>query len=143
MRGVGIRLIVVVLCVMLTACSGRVPQRNLVERAIALQFGQTQTELASQLRYTQTPQPSFSISDIRIESRQPLTIETLKAFRVTGTYTLTLTYPNHTVVQRRNPFEVYLQRQIEGKTWRLARLPSRYAGDSLETEDRWVTQLIP
>lgn len=125
----------------LTACSGNLPNRNLVEKAIALQFSQTQTELARQLSVPSLSQPSFRIDDIKVKSRQPLKIDGLQSYRVRGTYTLTLTYPDRKVVQHRNPFEVYLQRQSEGKTWRLARLESARTGAS-EPPPRWLTQLL-
>jgi len=131
-------MLVVLLAVMLTGCGGRLPDRSLVEKAIALQFSQTQIELARQLRVPAASQPSFSLDAIQIDSRQPLRINGLRGYRVDGTYTLKLSYPDRTVVQRRNPFEVYLQRQVEGKTWRLARpQPSSADGD-----EAWSTQLI-
>jgi len=130
--------LVVLLAVSLTGCGGRLPDRSLVEKAIALQFSQTQIELARQLRVPATAQPSFSIDTIAIDGRQPLKINGLRGYRVEGTYTLRLTYPDRTVVQPRNPFEVYLQRQVEGKTWRLARPQA----DPQESDEAWTTQLI-
>lgn len=130
--------LVVLLAVSLTACGGRLPDRSLVEKAIALQFSQTQLELARQLGVPTATQPSFSLEGIKIDSRQPLKINGLKGYRMEGSYTLKLTYPDRTLVQRRNPFEVYLQRQVEGKTWRLAR-PQLPTDDN---QDEWVTQLI-
>ncbi|MBD1912390.1 MULTISPECIES: hypothetical protein [unclassified Leptolyngbya] len=130
--------LVVLLAVLLTSCGGRLPDSSLVEKAIALQFSQTQIELAQQLGVPAAAQPSFNLDSVKIDSRQPLRINGLKGYRVEGSYTLKLTYPDRTLVQRRNPFEVYLQRQVEGKTWRLARLQLA----SEENGDEWVTQLI-
>jgi len=133
--------LVLLLSLSLTACGGQMPDRSLVEKAIALQFSQTQAELAQQLRVSSANQPSFSFSEVKIEARQPLQIDQFRGFRVEGTYELTLVYPNRSVVQRHNPFEVYLQRQAEGKTWRLARLQvgRSPAGNP---DNYWVTQLI-
>jgi len=125
----------------LTACGGNLPNRTLVEKAIALQFSQTQTELSRQLSVPSSVQPSFRIDDIKVKSRQFLKIDGLQSYRVRGTYTLTLSYPKRQVVQKQNPFEVYLQRQSEGKTWRLARLESLQNAAQEETT-RWVTQLL-
>lgn len=129
------------LALSLTACSGGAPNRTLVERAIALQFGQTQTELSRQLSVPSAVQPSFRIDDIKVKSRQSIKIDGLQSYRVRGSYTLTLSYPKRQVVQKNNPFEVYLQRQSEGKTWRLARLESTQNAIQ-EANPRWVTQLI-
>ena len=134
-------LLIGLIAISLTACGGNVPNRSLVEKAIALQFSQTQTELSRQLAVPSAVQPSFHIDDIKIKARQAIKIEELRAYRVRGTYTLTLNYPKRQVVQKRNPFEVYLQRQSEGKTWRLARLES-IQNVAQDTTSRWVTQLI-
>lgn len=135
-----IRLVMAIaLAVVLTACSiAGGPNQALVKKAIALQLEQTQAELSQQLYPSPTSSPSFQLSHITITQRDPLVIEDLTAYRVCGTYDLTQNFADRRITQRQNPFEVYLQRQVEGKTWRLARL-ERGNG---ETGDRWTTQLI-
>lgn len=130
---------VVVLAVLLTACSvpGPGPNRHLVEQAIALQVNQTQQQLRQQLRLDQEP-IDFTINHLSIRDRTPFTLEDLPTFRVRGTYNLTLQLPSHRVTQTNNPFEVFLQEQIEGKTWRVARLVADPNGDPV-----WQTQMLP
>ncbi len=127
----------IVLVVLLTACglSGG-PSHALVAQAIALQLRQTQAELSQQLRLDM--QPTLDIKRVVIAEQKPMTIESLPSFRVRGTYNLTTKLPTRQVTEQENPFEVYLQRQPEGKTWRLAQLE---AGD--EGESVWVIQRLP
>jgi hypothetical protein len=133
-------IIAIVMVVLLSSCSiSGSPKQILVKRAIAIQVSQTQQALTQQLYSGSSQPPEFEIDRVHITKRQPLKIQDLVSYRVQGTYDLTLKFPNRRVSQRENPFEVYLQRQIEGKTWRLVQLQP---GDE-ERGDRWVTQLIP
>ncbi|NJN56020.1 MAG: hypothetical protein HC879_00220 [Leptolyngbyaceae cyanobacterium SL_5_9] len=133
-------IIAVIVAVVLSSCSmGGSPNRDLVKQAIAIQVSQTQQALTQQLYSSSSQPPEFEIGRVHITKRQPLTIQDLQSYQVQGTYDLTLKFSNRRVTQRENPFEVYLQRQIEGKTWRVAQLQP---GDE-EKGDRWVTQLIP
>lgn len=137
MKSVVRSLLAVLLIGLLTACGSGIsaPNKQLVRQAIALQVSQTQQALTQQLRLPQAPK--FEIKQVAIASQEPLVIENLPAFHIQGTYDLNLQLPSHPVTQQSNPFDVYLQRQAEGKTWRLAqRLPN---SDGIPT---WVTQLI-
>lgn len=128
----------------LTACGAAVgPPRDLVERAIALQFSQTEEELIQVLYPGTTQFPPFSIDHIKITDQKPLKIDELRSYRIRGTYNLTLAFPERAVTQRDNPFEVYLQRQVEGKTWRLARRQlDQKAADQKAAKETWTTQLV-
>lgn len=126
---------------LLTACStvGLEPSNQLVQRALALEFSQTQQQLNQQLYSSKRPQPpSFEINRVVITQQEPLVIQNLPAYHVQGTYDLTLKLPRRQVNQQQNPFEVYLQRQKEGKTWRLA-LPQSTGKD---VSPVWRTYLI-
>lgn len=128
-----------VIVVLLSSCSiGGSPSRDLVKQAIALQVSQTQQALTQQLYSSSSLPPKFEISQVHVTQRQPLTIQDLTAYRVQGTYDLTLEFPHRRVTQRQNLFEVYLQRQIEGKTWRAAQLQP----GNEEVGYRWITRLI-
>lgn len=132
--------IVVGLISFLTACGpGGGPSSGLVKKAIALQLTQVQQELSQQLSASSIQASSVNIDRVNITEQEALPIEDLEGYRVRGTYNLTLKTKHRRVTQRQNPFEVYLQRQAEGKTWRLAR-PQPLAD---EPGDRWATQLIP
>jgi hypothetical protein len=52
---------------------------------------------------------------------------------------VTLTLPRQTVTQKKNAFEIYLQRQSEGKTWRLLQ---REVKDGQAGEAQWSSYLI-
>jgi len=137
----------IILVGLLTAC-GTQPDRSIVEKAIDLQVSQTQQELSRQL-FRDSTQLATQISQVKVKNQQRLAIEDLTAYRVQGTYDLTLKLPSRRVTQRQNSFDIYLQRQSEGKTWRLAR---RQTGETVEGKDkgsegdrsvnRWVTQRI-
>jgi hypothetical protein len=113
------------------------PGSDLVEQAIALELGQVQQELSQLLRLDAQPS-QIQINQVTIRSEQPLTIQQLQAYRITGTYDYTFKSLTRQVTQRQIPFEVYLQRQQEGKTWRMARLTAGETGEAV-----WVTQQLP
>lgn len=135
-------ILMVIFTLALIACSsntptlGLAPSKPLVEKAIALQVRQTQQQLTQQLQ--STPR-KFDITQVRLKQLQPLFLRGLPTYRVQGTYSLTFKLPNQGVTQLNNSFDVYLQRQKEGKTWRLA-IPQDIS-NTLPTS--WRTYLIP
>lgn len=126
-----------ILLVLLTACGsiGLLPTSELVQKAIALELEQTQQKLNQQL---DLDFQSFEIKHLSITQEQPLTIENLPAFRVQGSYDLIVKLPKRSLTQPQKPFEVYLQIQQEGKTWRLL-LPEK---GSKNTQPTWRSYLI-
>ena len=122
---------------LLTACgtSRLEPNSQLVQRAIALKFEQTQQQLSQQQG---VDFKVFEINRVAITQQEPLVIQDLPAYHVRGTYNLTVSLPRRQVTQQQNPFEVYLQRQKEGKTWRLA-LPQSTGKDIAPV---WLTYSI-
>ena len=136
-----VRLVLIaILLVVLTACGtvGLEPNRQLVQRALALEIEQTQQQLSQQLHsFDRNQPPNYEINQVVITQQEPLAILNLPAYHVQGTYNLTLKSQRQ-VNQQHNPFELYLQRQKEGKTWRLA-LPQSTGKDIAPT---WRTYLI-
>ncbi|GAX34071.1 hypothetical protein [Nodularia sp. NIES-3585] len=133
-----VRLFVTVILVgLLTACGsiGLLPTTELVEKAIALQVAQTQQQLNQKL---DLDFQGFEIKGLKIRQEQPLTLQSLPAFRVRGTYNLILNLPKRQLTQLQQPFEVYLQIQQEGKTWRLI-VPAQ---DSRDSQKSWRSYLI-
>ncbi|MBH8573961.1 hypothetical protein I8752_13200 [Nostocaceae cyanobacterium CENA369] len=128
---------IAILLVLLTACGniGLLPTSQLVQKAIALQLSQTQQQLNQQLNLDFQ---GFEIKRLAITQEKPLTIENLPAFQVRGTYDLILKLPNRQLKQLQQPFDVYLQIQKEGKTWRLL-LPDKSGKD---TQRIWRSYLI-
>ncbi|KZL50856.1 MULTISPECIES: hypothetical protein [Cyanophyceae] len=130
-------LITLILLVFLTGCGsiGLLPTTQLVQKAIALQVQQTQQQLHQKLNLDFQ---GFDIKGLKILQEQPLTIESLPAFRVRGTYDLILNLPKRQLKQLQQPFQVYLQIQQEGKSWRLL-VPAQ---DSKDTPKTWRSYLI-
>ncbi|ABA22651.1 conserved hypothetical protein [Trichormus variabilis ATCC 29413] len=127
-----------VLLLLLVGCNniGLLPTSELVQRAIALQLEQTQEKLNQQLDLNFQ---GFQIKRLKIRQEQPLTIQNLPAFRVLGTYDLIFQLPKRQLTKLQQPFDVYLQIQQEGKTWRLL-LPDKTSKD---TQPVWHSYLIP
>lgn len=127
-----------VLLILLVGCNniGLLPTSQLVQKAIALQLEQTQQQLNQQLDLNFQ---GFKIQHLKIRQEQPLTIQNLPTFRVLGTYDLTFQLPKRQLTKLQQPFDVYLQIQQEGKTWRLL-LPDK---GSKDTEKVWRSYLIP
>ncbi len=126
-----------ILLVLLTACGsiGLLPNSQLVQKAIALELSQTQQQLNQQL---DLDFQGFEIKHLSITQEQPLTIQNLPAFRVRGTYDLIVKLPKRQLTQPQQPFEVFLQIQQEGKTWRLL-LPDK---GGKATQPTWRSYLI-
>ncbi|MBD2429948.1 MULTISPECIES: hypothetical protein [Fischerella] len=129
--------IIVIMLLVLTACTTSVlaPPSQLVEKAIALQLEKTQQQLNQQL---DLDFQGFKINHLSITQEKPLTIQNLITYQVRGTYDLTFKLPKRKLTQANKPFEVYLQLQKEGKTWRLL-LPEQSRKD---TEPVWHSYLI-
>ncbi len=101
-----------------------------------MQVSQTQAELTRQLHLARSP--DWEITRISIREETPMRIQNLSSFLVRGTYELRIDLPAQGVVRRQYPFKLYLQRQKENKTWRLARpLEQNRQGNS-----SWATYLI-
>ncbi|MBR8828475.1 MAG: hypothetical protein DSM107014_11350 [Gomphosphaeria aponina SAG 52.96 = DSM 107014] len=125
----------------LTACSTQAPPTELapepeiVKKAIALQLNLTQTQLTQKLN---AATPALEIGQINVKQLEPIFIAKLPAYHLQGTYDLTIKLPRQQAKQKNNPFEIYLQRQIEGKTWRLLKRET----SKTEEKTQWNTYLI-
>ncbi|OCQ98334.1 hypothetical protein BCD64_13645 [Nostoc sp. MBR 210] len=129
--------VAIVLLVLLTACGtiGLLPTSELVEKAIALELEQTKKDLSQKL---DIDFQGFEIKQLKIAEEKPLTVKNLPAFRVKGKYDLIIKLPQRQLKQLQQPFELYLQIQQEGKTWRLL-LPDK---TSKESQPVWRSYLI-
>ena len=135
------------LVLMLSACSvsfsfgGFQPTREVVQRAIALQLNITKAQLEQHLlahHLDANPAPGYEVNRVEILAEDPLEIQGLLSYHIRGTYNLTLKLPDGRVTDRGNPFDIYLQRQKEGKTWRLAQPQPGGKNDA----SVWATYLI-
>jgi outer membrane lipopolysaccharide assembly protein LptE/RlpB len=133
------QLLTIALVLLLTGCGsiGNTPTLDLVRRAISIQISQTQQELAQQLQLDQPP--TWEIQGLSIQQQEIIRLDRLVTFHLRGTYNLRLHLPTQQMTRRKTPFDVYLQRQAEGKTWRLAQ-----PGVSSEADkpQQWKTYLI-
>jgi hypothetical protein len=133
--------LIISFAITLTACGtstpplGLAPGKPLVQKAIALQVSQTQRQLTQQL---QASPPKFEITQVKLNQLEPLFIGNLPTYHIWGTYSLTVQSPQQ-VTQQKNPFEVYLQRQKEGKTWRLL-LPQDSGKDTKASFNTYLIQ---
>ncbi len=134
-------LLVIFFSFLLTACQSKVvplefaPDGKIVQQAIALQLQQRLNPLSEQLK---TQKPQLNISNISVKKIDPITITNLPSYHLTGTYNLKLILPRQEIKQTKNQFDVYLQRQAEGKTWRLLSKDNKI---STETSS-WKSYLI-
>lgn len=132
-----VRLIVIaVMVVLLSGCNSNplTPTNGLVKKAIAIQLEQTQQQLSKQL---DLDVKGFDIKHLAIRQLKSQTINTLPVTRVKGTYDLSLKLNKRELTQPKKPFEVYMQLQKEGKTWRLLQ-PQKNS----EGETAWYSYLI-
>jgi hypothetical protein len=106
-----------------------------VQKAIAFGLEQTQQKLSQQL---DLDFQGFEIKRLSITQEQPLTIENLPAFHVQGSYDLIVKLPKRRLTQPKKTFDVYLQIQQEGKTWRLL-IPEK---GSKNTQLIWRSYLV-
>ena len=132
------RIFLVMCILLLTACS-RTPyslqfglDEAVVKQAIALQLNQREQVISQSLS---TPVPQLEINQIKINSIEPIFIANLPSYHLQGTYNLILNLPRQQVTQKRNTFEIYLQRQLEGKTWRLLKRDN-------QEDEQWFTYSI-
>ncbi|WP_438357491.1 hypothetical protein [Aphanothece sacrum] len=132
---------VAVLIFLVTACSTPTPPTELappgeiVKKAIVLQLNQRLNPLSQQLK---TVNPGLEISQINVKLLESIFIAELPTYHLKGTYNLALTLPRQQINQKKNLFEIYLQRQAEGKTWRLLSQESQLS----EADFQWKSYLI-
>ncbi|MCU0536194.1 MAG: hypothetical protein MUD14_20090 [Hydrococcus sp. Prado102] len=133
-------IVTIAFILLLSACSSIkppiefAPDGEIVQKAIALQLSQTQQRIGQQLNASR---PEFKITQISVKKIEPIAVGNLAAYHLTGTYNLTLILPRQQVKQKNNHFDLYLQRQIEGKTWRLLK---RNANSS--QHNQWSSYII-
>jgi len=134
---------ILLLVVVLTACGGNTPPKglapgqDLIKHAIARQLTLTEDHLNRQLdRSTPT---DFEVKNLKVKTLNPLYIADLPTYEVSGTYTLKLNLPRQEITQEKNEFDIYLQRQAEGKTWRLLIQDKASTENSNQKSEKQVT----
>lgn len=112
---------IALLVVLLNSCGSQSSAVNeqLVQKALALKLQETQQQLSQQIYPSPAIDTKVSVERALISKQTPLAILGLPTYRVEGTYDVTLTLPQGKIGRSNNPFKLYLQKQPEGKTWRL------------------------
>lgn len=114
--------LIALLTVFLSSCNGglgaRVPPR-IIQKAIAWELLHTQTRLDQTLFSDFSHSSRIRVERVQILDQKPLTIQGLSSYAVQGTYHLLLGLPRHHQIHRQFAFNLILQQQQEGKTWRL------------------------
>ena len=134
-------LLLLFLAFLLTACQSSAvplefaPDGKIVQQAISLQLEQRLNPLSEQLK---TTKPRLNINNINVQNIDTVTIGDLPSYHLTGTYNLKLILPRQEIKQNKNKFDVYLQRQAEGKTWRLLSKDNKTS----KQESVWKSYLI-
>jgi hydroxypyruvate isomerase len=124
-----------ILILLLTACNAPTPPTefapdgSVITKAISLQLSQTQERLSSSLS---AAVPRLKLDSVNVTLIEPVYIAKLPAYHLQGNFNLTLQLPHQRVRQPHNSFDLYLQRQVEGKSWRLLR----------KVSDQWQSYLI-
>jgi hypothetical protein len=125
----------VLLTIGMVSCDRLNPNADLpLEVALLRQAQLGQEQLLGQLRLD--PAPILHVRHIRVQSRRDLLIQEFPSYAVRGVYDLDVEFPQRTLTRQRQPFEVFLQPQAEGTTWRLARL------DDTVNPPQWRTYLL-
>lgn len=94
---------------------------GLVQRAISWQISLSEQKIGGLYSGNFSPPSTVRVDGIRITQVQSLMIQNLPSFRVRGNYDLQLKRRGQRLTQKQSPFDIYLQRQKQGLTWRLAR----------------------
>ncbi|NJL00469.1 MAG: hypothetical protein HC910_07815 [Spirulinaceae cyanobacterium SM2_1_0] len=137
----GVGLLAFILSVLLVGCGMAQPPRGLapggeiVRRAIALQLEHKQTQLSKQLAATH---PNLDIRHVKVAGFEPLYLGRLATYHLQGTYDLHIQLPDREIDQKANDFDIYLQRQREGKSWRWLNREATAAADA----PRWSSYLV-
>lgn len=134
-------ILIVIFSLTLTACGtntpalGQAPSKQLVKKAIALQVNQTQQQFTQQL---QSSPAKLEITKVSFKQLEPIFLGGLPTYHFLGTYNIKIGLPEQET-QQKNSFDVYIQRQKEGKTWRLL-IPEN---NDKKANSTWRTYLIP
>lgn len=91
------------------------PDGSVIEQAIALKLNSHYRELSQTIA---SNPPELKLKNINVKKIDSFFLKNLPVYHLRGTYDLTLTFPHQTETRKKNPFDCYLQRQTEGKTWR-------------------------
>ncbi len=98
------------------------PDGSVIEQAMEFELRQYYRDLSRTI--TAQP-PEITLKNIQVKHIDSFFLKRLPVYHMQGTYDLELGLPSQTDNRKQNTFDLYLQRQTEGKTWRsLKKIPS-------------------
>ncbi len=92
------------------------PQAEVIKKALYSQLNQKYNSITTNL---QTSPPKITITQININQIDPFWRDDLPVYHLRGNYQFKLKSRNKQFLSKYQIFDLYLQRQKEGKTWRL------------------------
>lgn len=112
----------VILCLLgLWGCHGGqaprefAPNGSVIQRAMELQLSEHYRDFS---RAIAAHPPIVEVKNISVKQLDSFFLQQLPVYHVVGTYDVAIAFEHRTEQRPHNPFELYLQRQREGKTWR-------------------------
>ena len=127
------RLILIVItyglvCLHITGCTSNqaplelTPQSDIIEKALKIQLDKKYQQISQQLN---TEKPQFEITKININQIKPTIKFKLPTYHLEGNYQIILRQRKSKRKTITNKFQIDLQRQSAGKTWRII-IPDNY-----------------
>jgi hypothetical protein len=117
--------------------TARFPNREVVERAIAMQINPAQIHLSQNLLQSQ---PKLDITKVKIRQSEITIVENLPTYHLRGSYQVNLNLPRHKFKQNQ-PFNIYIQQQKQNKSWRLL-IPKSVSKNTKNMRFNWHSYLI-
>lgn len=123
MFGIKIKwLIYILIAILCVSCSLEkpplefAPNPSIIEKALRFKLEYQQDSLSRQLRQKK---PEFTLTQINVTKIEPIIKFNLPTYHLEGTYKIKLAKNNHKKRLINNTFNLDLQRQSTGKTWRI------------------------
>jgi hypothetical protein len=113
-------LVVLVLITLLGCQNGQAPREfapsgAIIQRAMELKLTAYYKDLSQTIA---APTPMVEVKNIYVKQLDSFFLHQLPVYHVAGTYDVAIAFNHRIETRPRNTFDLYLQRQREGKTWR-------------------------
>lgn len=92
------------------------PNPEIIQKALYLQLEEKYKKISSNLQSSPLP---IEIKKINVKQINPLFLNDSAVYHLQGEYNLQLQLNNKNVQHKNKPFDLYLERQKEGKTWHI------------------------
>lgn len=132
MRGIVSGVVVLWLLLGTTGCGSfnAQPPQNVVAQAVAIQAAESQRTLWQQLALNESDSPKVAVRQVKVRQTRPVTVASMPAYEVAGTYQYQIRYPNRRrVKQSQVPYTIIVKSDSETEDWQLLRLSADAVGD--------------